>query len=422
MWLKGKNLCTTHPSVKLRPKRFGPFEVTEVVSPTTYRLNLPLGWQVHNTFHGGLLTRYNETKEYGKNYPEPPLEMIEGGEEYEVEEILDSRRKGRTRNLEYLVKWKGWSSAHNSWEPKKNVHAPELVEKFYKAKPTAIKAAWLGRGLTSNMPSVMENVSPIYSPVPSLQYPEPQSWLSPLGGLFTDSPEPIHTLTSFPPYPPSPEPDPRLPSPASTAEVDKLLPDSLTPEEPPAQSVPIEGQQHPGPPWYRWTDMPGHPPFVVRVGEQEVVMPFLRFKDINGKPHQLRTEGAGSTIHGRPILAGPMEGDRSDHDEDLEMLVSKPTYNFAAAQALDYLDDPGVLAKVARFRNYAIQLPVMLDRSRMFHNLVTAFGAFQERFNNENQAFLNRMEQCWERFVAGQVRARVNRAMMQLHQRGELGG
>ena len=107
MWLKGKNLRTTHPSVKLQPKRFGLFEVTEVVSPTTYQLNLPPGWQVHNAFHGGLLTRYNKTEEYGKNYPEPPLEMIEGKEEYEVEEILDSQRKGRARSLEYLVKWKG---------------------------------------------------------------------------------------------------------------------------------------------------------------------------------------------------------------------------------------------------------------------------------------------------------------------------
>ena len=124
--------------------------------------------------------------------------------------------------------------------------------------------------------------------------------------------------------------------------------------------------------------MPGHPPFIVKVGEQDVVMPFLRFKDINGKPHQLGTEGAGKMVHGRPILAGLIEGGIDDHDKDLEMLVSEPTHNFALAQALDYLDDPGALSEVARFRNYAAQLPVVLDRSRMFHDLVMAFGAFQE--------------------------------------------
>ena len=167
VWLEGKNLRTTHPSAKLWPKRFGPFKVTEVLSPTMYRLNLPGGWQIHNAFHGNLLTRYNETREYGENYPEPPPEIVEGEEEYEVEEILDSRRKGRSRKLEYLVKWKGWSAAHNSWEPKKNVHAPELVKKFYKSKPTAIKAMRIGQGLTNDMPSAMENISPIYSLVPS---------------------------------------------------------------------------------------------------------------------------------------------------------------------------------------------------------------------------------------------------------------
>ena len=92
------------------------------------------------------------------------------------------------------------------------------------------------------------------------------------------------------------------------------------------------------------------------------------------------------------------------------------------AQALDYLDDPGVLAEVVCFCNYAAQLLVVLDRSRMFHNLVTAFGAFQERFNKENWAFLSWMEQCQERLVAGQVQACIDQAMTQLHQRGELGG
>ena len=280
----------------------------------------------------------------------------------------------------------------------------------------AIKTVQVGQGLTSNMPSVMENVSPIYSPVPSLQYPEPHSWLSPLGAPFTDSPEPMHTLTSFPPYLPLPKQGLRLPSPASTAKVDELLPDSLIPEESPNQNAPVEGPQHPGPPWYQWADMPGHPPFVVKVREQDVVMPFLQFKDINSKPHQLGTEGAGQMIHGRPILGGPVEGEVDNHDEDLEMLVSEPTYNFALAQALDYLDDPGVLSKVACFCNYAMQLPVVLDQSRMFHNLVMAFGAFQEWFNDENQAFLGRMEQCWQRLVARRVQARVDWAMLQLHQ------
>ena len=36
IWLKGKNLRTSHPTAQSRPKQFGPFVVTEVLGPTTY--------------------------------------------------------------------------------------------------------------------------------------------------------------------------------------------------------------------------------------------------------------------------------------------------------------------------------------------------------------------------------------------------
>ena len=48
VWLEGRNLRTFHPSTKLRPKRFGPFTIKEVLSSTTYRLELPATWTIHN--------------------------------------------------------------------------------------------------------------------------------------------------------------------------------------------------------------------------------------------------------------------------------------------------------------------------------------------------------------------------------------
>ena len=58
VWLKGTHLCTSHPMSKLRPKRFGPFEITEQLSSVTYRLNLPPSWKLHNAFHTALLSPY----------------------------------------------------------------------------------------------------------------------------------------------------------------------------------------------------------------------------------------------------------------------------------------------------------------------------------------------------------------------------
>ena len=67
--------------------------------------------------------------------PNTPLlpEIIDGEEEWVVEEILDSRMINR--KLHYLVKWDGFGIEHNSWEPWDNIHAPDLVSEFHRKHP-----------------------------------------------------------------------------------------------------------------------------------------------------------------------------------------------------------------------------------------------------------------------------------------------
>ncbi len=79
LWLDEKNLKTTQPKAKLAAKRHGPFSITDVLGPVTYRLDIPKTWKrVHPVFHASLLTLYVETEAHGPHFPCAPAELVEG--------------------------------------------------------------------------------------------------------------------------------------------------------------------------------------------------------------------------------------------------------------------------------------------------------------------------------------------------------
>ena len=126
VWLESKNLKLWYKSWKLAPKQEGPFKIQKVLGPLTYWLELPKQWKIHPVFHTTLLSPYKENDTYGNNFTHPPPDLIDGQEEYEVEAILSHKQLGR--GYSYLIKWKGYPSSDNSWEPEQNiVNAPELL-------------------------------------------------------------------------------------------------------------------------------------------------------------------------------------------------------------------------------------------------------------------------------------------------------
>lgn len=106
-----------------------------------YRLELPKNWRkIHNVFHASRLTMYKENTTHGPNYRKPPPDLIEGQEEFEVERIIASRRFGRWKTLQYLVKWKGYPESDNSWESADAVkNAKEEVSDFHRKYPLAVR-------------------------------------------------------------------------------------------------------------------------------------------------------------------------------------------------------------------------------------------------------------------------------------------
>ncbi|KAF8660467.1 hypothetical protein AX16_001621 [Volvariella volvacea WC 439] len=64
-----------------KEKREGPFTITKVLGPITFRLELPEQWKIHNVFHASLLTPYRENEVHGPNFLTPPPDIINDEEE-----------------------------------------------------------------------------------------------------------------------------------------------------------------------------------------------------------------------------------------------------------------------------------------------------------------------------------------------------
>lgn len=123
------NLNTTRPSRKLEQKKIGPYEVVGVPTKNTVTLKLPKSLQIHPTISTHHTEKANQPTIPGQQVSPPPPVRVQGEEEFEVETILDSRlRRGR---LEYLVRWKGYTPEHDSWEPERNLeNTPEQIVAF----------------------------------------------------------------------------------------------------------------------------------------------------------------------------------------------------------------------------------------------------------------------------------------------------
>ena len=101
----------------------------------TYQLLLPDNWKlIHPVFNQDLLTLFNKAAFATQRKPRPPPPEVIGDKlEYEVQQILDTRR--RWNAIEYLVSWKGYGLEHNQWIRKRDVHTKDLLAAFYKRYP-----------------------------------------------------------------------------------------------------------------------------------------------------------------------------------------------------------------------------------------------------------------------------------------------
>ena len=99
VWLTRKNIKTSRPSQKLDVKRFGLFEIQEVVgeSKLAFKLKLLRHMRIHSVFHISLLEPYHDNPFPGRIQLVPSLIVMNDEFEYVVNEVLDLKIERGTR-------------------------------------------------------------------------------------------------------------------------------------------------------------------------------------------------------------------------------------------------------------------------------------------------------------------------------------
>ena len=92
VFLDASNIQTTQPSCKLSHRRLGPFQIDSQVGNSAYWLCLPPSMgRLHPVFNVVKLSLAPADPIPGRRTSMPPLpEIVDGEEEWVVEEILDS--------------------------------------------------------------------------------------------------------------------------------------------------------------------------------------------------------------------------------------------------------------------------------------------------------------------------------------------
>jgi hypothetical protein len=124
--LSTKNIRLKYP--KLAPRWIGPFRVIERIGGQAYRLALPEKYsRLHDVFPVQLLEDYHLRGQDIDFLPMPDLEEDE--DEWEVQEVRDAKKIDGIQH--YLVKWAGWPSEYDSWEPAHHLkNAPRKIREF----------------------------------------------------------------------------------------------------------------------------------------------------------------------------------------------------------------------------------------------------------------------------------------------------
>jgi len=91
VWVDGRFWRTGCPSQKLENKHHGPYHVIQAIGTHAYELDLPDTVRKHRVFRVSLLHLAADDPFPGQRHQPPHPIIVDNEEEWEVDEILDSR-------------------------------------------------------------------------------------------------------------------------------------------------------------------------------------------------------------------------------------------------------------------------------------------------------------------------------------------
>jgi hypothetical protein len=113
VWLESYNLSTDAPSKKLAAKRLGPYSILERVGTTSYQLDIPATWRVHNVFHVGLLSCTKEDMIPRRQVDPQPVVHIQDQELWVIDRFVNSRWfRGK---FQLKVQWEDQVEEQDDW-------------------------------------------------------------------------------------------------------------------------------------------------------------------------------------------------------------------------------------------------------------------------------------------------------------------
>ncbi|KAK3243514.1 hypothetical protein CYMTET_46840 [Cymbomonas tetramitiformis] len=146
VWIDAKhlteNIMNRESFRKLGPRWHGPLPITERFfsdqqrelpeidrgAPVAYRLKLPPKWRIHDVFAQHRLKEYRTADEafaLRRQIPTPAKVLVDGQSQTHVSKILARRvkpMKGGKEVEEFLVRWTGYSNAHDSWKTRESLN------------------------------------------------------------------------------------------------------------------------------------------------------------------------------------------------------------------------------------------------------------------------------------------------------------